>query len=58
MKQKYRKQKKRGKYTKKIIDDYCVIDLETTGLSWADDKIIEVGILKIRNQQIIDKRCV
>lgn len=55
MKQKYRKQKKRGKYTKKIIEDYCVIDLETTGLSWADDKIIEVGILKIRNQQIRDK---
>ena len=50
MKQKYRKQKKRGKYTKKIIEDYCVIDLETTGLSWADDKIIEVGILKIRDK--------
>ncbi|MFR3089510.1 MAG: hypothetical protein ACLTNU_13455 [Coprobacillus cateniformis] len=28
MKQKYRKQKKRGKYTKKIIEDYCVIDLK------------------------------
>ena len=55
MQTRYKKSRKRGQYTKKIIDDYCVIDLETTGLSWADDKIIEIGILKIRNQQIIDK---
>lgn len=55
MQTRYRYARKRGKYTKKIIDDYCVIDLETTGLSWFDDTIIEVGILKIRNQQIIDK---
>lgn len=38
---------KRGYYVKKIIDDYCVIDIETTGLSWQKDKIIEIGILKV-----------
>ena len=38
---------KRGYYVKKIIDDYCVIDIETTGLTWQKDKIIEIGILKV-----------
>ncbi|MEG0366981.1 MAG: exonuclease domain-containing protein [Coprobacillus sp.] len=46
---------KRGQYTKKVIQDYCVLDLETTGLSPQDDMIIEVGILKIRNGEIVDK---
>ncbi len=43
---------------KSIIDfpsEYIVLDLETTGLSPVWDKIIEVGILKIKNGQIIDK---
>ena len=43
--------KKRGKYTKKFINHYCVLDLETTGLSWKEDQIIEIGILKIRNNK-------
>lgn len=47
--------RKRGTYTKKIIDDYCVIDLETTGLSWSKDKIIEIGILKVRNKHVVDR---
>ncbi|MEG0367874.1 MAG: exonuclease domain-containing protein [Coprobacillus sp.] len=46
---------KRGIYTKKLIQDYCVLDLETTGLSPINDMIIEVGILKIRDGQIVDK---
>ena len=48
---------KRGYYVKKIIDDYCVIDIETTGLSWQKDKIIEIGILKVRNKEIIERYC-
>lgn len=48
-------QRKRGNYTKKIIHDYCVLDLETTGLSPQNDMIIEVGILKVRGGQVIDK---
>lgn len=47
--------KRRGVYTKKIIDDYCVLDIETTGLSYQNDKIIEIGIVKIRNKQIVEK---
>lgn len=50
-----RKYYKRGHYIKKLIDDYCVLDIETTGLSWRQDKIIEIGLLKIRNKQIIDR---
>lgn len=34
--------------------DYCVLDLETTGLSKRKDKIIEIGILKIRDNDIVD----
>lgn len=51
----YRKSQERGKYVKKIVNDYCVLDLETTGLSWQRDQIIEIGIIKVRNQKIIDK---
>lgn len=50
-----RKPQERGKYVKKIIDDYCVLDIETTGLSWQTDQIIEIGIIKVRNHKIIDK---
>lgn len=46
---------KRGNYTRKLIDNYCVLDIETTGLSYWDDRIIEIGILKIRDCQIIDR---
>lgn len=44
-----------GKYIKKILSDYCVLDLETTGLSANYDDIIEIGILKIRGDVITDK---
>lgn len=44
----YRKPRKRGRYVKKIVDDYCVVDIETTGLSWQRDQIIEIGIVKVR----------
>ncbi len=42
-------------YTKKIIDDYCVLDTETTGLSSYYDEIIEVGVLRVRNNEIVEK---
>lgn len=46
---------KNSKYTKQIIDDYCVLDTETTGLSAYYDEIIEIGILKVRNNVIVDR---
>ena len=42
-------------YTKKIIDDYCVLDTETTGLSAYYDEIIEIGILRVRNGAVVDQ---
>lgn len=42
-------------YTKKLIDDYCVLDIETTGLSAYYDEIIEIGILKVRDNEIVDQ---
>ena len=36
------------------VVDYCVIDLETTGVSIKSDKIIEIAAIKVRNNQIIN----
>ena len=37
----------------KKVKDYCVIDIETTGLSRFRDDIIEIGCIKIRNHKAI-----
>ena len=42
-------------YTKQIISDYCVLDIETTGLSAYYDEVIEIGILKVRDNQIVEQ---
>ena len=34
---------------------YCVFDLETTGVSYRTDKITEIGIIKYKDGEIIDK---
>lgn len=39
----------------KNISEYCVFDIETTGLQFRTDKITEIGALKIKNGQVIDK---
>lgn len=42
--------------TEQSIDDtFVVFDLETTGFSNVNDKIIEIGAVKIRSGEIIDK---
>lgn len=38
-----------------IINDYCVIDIETTGLDSKYDEIIEISALKVRNNKVIDQ---
>lgn len=45
----------RSNNIKEIIDDYCVVDTETTGLSSYYDEIIEVGVLRVRNNEIVEK---
>ena len=33
---------------------YCVLDLETTGFSATNDRITEIGIMKVKNKEVID----
>ncbi|MGI6173293.1 MAG: exonuclease domain-containing protein [Christensenellales bacterium] len=54
----------RGNYVRKICKDYCVLDTETTGLSAYTNCIIEIGILRVRDNivvaeysQLIDPEC-
>lgn len=40
---------------KSIDTTYCVLDLETTGFSAVTEKITEIGIMKLKNGEVIDK---
>ena len=37
-----------------MIDEYVVIDLEMTGLSAKSDQIMEIGAVKIKNNQVVE----
>ena len=39
----------------KFVDDYVLVDIETTGLSPVNDEIIEIGAIKVKNNEIIDE---
>lgn len=45
----------KGKNLLELPTDYCVIDIETTGLDASIDDAIEVAIVKVRNNSIIAK---
>ncbi|MCR5145153.1 MAG: 3'-5' exoribonuclease [Lachnospiraceae bacterium] len=42
-------------YTKQIVKDYCVLDTETTGLSAYYDEIIEIGLIRVRDDVIVER---
>lgn len=44
----------KGKEIKEFSDSYVSLDIETTGLNPINDKIMEVGAVKIEKGQIID----
>lgn len=40
---------------KKVIPDcFVVVDLETTGLSYTDDAIVEIGAVRVKNSQVTE----
>ena len=44
----------KGKGSVNMIDDYVMLDIETTGFSPINDEIIEIGALKVVDNVIVD----
>ena len=44
-----------GKQIDEYVPDYCVFDLETTGISVATDNVIEISAVKVKGGKIIDE---
>lgn len=47
----------KGESLLSLIDDYIVVDLETTGLSPSDDEIIEIGAIRYVNNVEVERFC-
>lgn len=46
-----------GTRVTEILQDYCVVDLETTGLNSFFDETLEICALRVRNNVIVDSFC-
>lgn len=48
-------ERKKGKHLKELPIEFCIIDIETTGLDSQNDNIIELSALRICNNQIAEE---
>lgn len=46
--------KNKGKYINTFRNDYVVVDIETTGLNPTNNEIIEIGALRVRNNEVVE----
>ena len=44
-----------AQHKKKVQEGYCIVDIETTGLEYQQDEIIEIASIRIINHQIADR---
>ena len=45
----------KGKSLIEDLNDYTVVDIETTGMNWNICNILEISSLKVRNKKIVDE---
>lgn len=45
----------KGKSLIEDLNNYTVVDIETTGMSWKFSKILEISALKVRNKEITEE---
>ncbi|MBR3898503.1 MAG: 3'-5' exonuclease [Bacilli bacterium] len=46
---------KKGKSLIEDLKDYTVVDIETTGLDWNFNKILEISALKVRDRKVVSE---
>lgn len=49
------KLRKKGRELVEFLDDYTMLDIETTGLSPYRDRVTELAGIKVRNGKVVDK---
>lgn len=47
--------RRKGQMINKYVPDYVVFDLETTGVSWKKDRIIEISAVKVLDGKVVDE---
>ncbi len=47
--------KKAGKKLLEYVPDYVLFDLETTGISWEKDEVVEISAVKVKDGEVVDE---